>query len=81
MQRGGAPLLVPFTICPFTELVKIKNLSIKKAPFGGLNCKLFVKKSEILTFGLQKRLHFAVLVKGLFLTGKKILSLLHLSQN
>ena len=34
-------------------------------------CKLFIKKSEILTFGLQKRSDFAVLVKGLFLTGKK----------
>jgi len=44
-------------------------------------CKSSVNKSEILTFGLQKRLDFAVLVKGLFLTGKKILSILHLSQN
>jgi len=34
-------------------------------------CKLFIKKSEILTSQLQKRLDFAVLVKGLFLTGKK----------
>ena len=33
-------------------------------------CKLSIKKSEILTFGLQKRSDFAVLVKGLFLTGK-----------
>ena len=30
---------------------------------------------------MQKRVDFAVLVKGLFLTGKKILSILHLSQN
>ena len=28
-------------------------------------CKSSVNKSEILTFGLQKRGHFAVLVKGL----------------
>ena len=34
-------------------------------------CKLSIKKSEILTSHMQKRLHFAVLVKGLFLTGKK----------
>jgi hypothetical protein len=33
-------------------------------------CKSSVNKSEILTFGLQKRSDFAVLVKGLFLTGK-----------
>ena len=33
--------------------------------------KLFVKKSELLTFHMQKSGHFAVLVKGLFLTGKK----------
>jgi len=44
-------------------------------------CKSSVNKSEILTSQLQKRLDFAVLVKGLFLTGKKILSILHLSQN
>jgi len=44
-------------------------------------CKFSVNKSEILTSQLQKRLDFTVLVKGLFLTGKKILSLLHLSQN
>jgi hypothetical protein len=34
-------------------------------------CKSSVNKSEILTSQLQKRLDFAVLVKGLFLTGKK----------
>ena len=34
-------------------------------------CKFSIKKSEILTFHMQKRLDFAVLVKGLFLTGKK----------
>ena len=38
-------------------------------------CKLSIKKSEILTFHMQKRLHFAVLVKGLFLTGKKFFSI------
>ena len=39
-------------------------------PNNPQSCKLFIKKSEILTFHMQKRLHFAVLVKGLFLTGK-----------
>ena len=34
-------------------------------------CKLSIKKSELLTFHMQKRFHFAVLVKGLFLAGKK----------
>ena len=40
-------------------------------PINPQSCKLFIKKSEILTFHMQKRLDFAVLVKGLFLTGKK----------
>ena len=43
------------------------------SPINPQSCKLSIKKSEILTFQLQKRLHFAVLVKGLFLAGKKIL--------
>ena len=37
-------------------------------------CKLSIKKSEILTFQLQKRVNLQGLVKGLFLTGKKNLS-------
>ena len=34
-------------------------------------CKLFIKKSEILTSHMQKRGDLQGLVKGLFLTGKK----------
>ena len=41
------------------------------SPKNPQSCKLFIKKSEILTFHMQKGLDFAVLVKGLFLTGKK----------
>ena len=35
-------------------------------------CKFSIKKSEILTFHMQKRGDLQGLVKGLFLTGKKI---------
>ena len=35
-------------------------------------CKLSIKKSELLTFHMQKRGDLQGLVKGLFLTGKKI---------
>ena len=35
-------------------------------------CKLFIKKSEILTSHMQKRGDLQGLVKGLFLTGKNL---------
>ena len=42
------------------------------SPINPQFCKFSIKKSEILTFGLQKRLHFAVLVKGLFSPAKNL---------
>ena len=44
---------------------------MRSSPSISPYCKFSIKKSEILTFHMQKRLDFAVLVKGLFLTGKK----------
>ena len=41
------------------------------SPKNPQSCKLFIKKSEILTFQLQKRVNLQGLVKGLFHTGKK----------
>ena len=40
-------------------------------------CKFSIKKSEILTFHMQKRGNLQGLVKGLFLTGKKIFPVGH----
>ena len=42
------------------------------SPKNPQSCKLFIKKSEILTFHMQKRLDFAVLVKGLFSPAKNL---------
>ena len=42
------------------------------SPSNPQSCKLFIKKSEILTFHMQKRLDFAVLVKGLFSPAKNL---------
>ena len=41
------------------------------SPKNPQSCKLSIKKSEILTFHMQKRGDLQGLVKGLFLTGKK----------
>ena len=41
-------------------------LFMRISPINPQSCKLSIKKSEILTFHMQKRLHFAVIVKGLF---------------
>ena len=49
-------------------------------PINPQSCKLFIKKSEILTSHMQKRGDFAVLVKGLFLTGKKSFSSVPLTE-
>ena len=40
-------------------------------------CKFSIKKSEILTFHMQKRGDLQGLVKGLFLTGKKFFPVGH----
>ena len=42
------------------------------SPINPQSCKLFIKKSEILTFHMQKRLDLQGLVKGLFLAGKNL---------
>ena len=44
---------------------------MRTSPINPQFCKFSIKKSEILTFQLQKRVNLQVLVKGLFLTGKK----------
>ena len=41
------------------------------SPINPQSCKLSIKKSEILTFHMQKRVNLQGLVKGLFHTGKK----------
>ena len=44
---------------------------MRTSPINPQFCKFSIKKSEILTFRMQKRGDLEVLVKGLFLTGKK----------
>ena len=45
-------------------------LFMRISPNNPQFCKFSIKKSEILTSHMQKRLHFAVLVKGLFSPAK-----------
>ena len=48
----------------------ISPILMQNQPIFLQYCKFSIKKSEILTFHMQKRLHFAVLVKGLFSPAK-----------
>jgi hypothetical protein len=48
---------------------------MRTSPINPQFCKFSIKKSEILTFQLQKRVNLQVLVKGLFHTGKKFFSI------
>ena len=67
------PLQIPiyFQFSPRSRPAAPPRTAALKRPYSTifyrkkpLICKLFVKKSEILTFQLQKRVDFAVLVKG-----------------
>ena len=50
---------------------------MRSSPSISPYCKFSIKKSEILTFQLQKRGDLQGLVKGLFLTGKKFFPVGH----
>uniref|UniRef100_UPI004024C08C hypothetical protein n=1 Tax=Angelakisella sp. TaxID=1935177 RepID=UPI004024C08C len=52
-------------------------LFMRSSPSISPYCKFSIKKSEILTFHMQKRGNLQGLVKGLFLTGKKIFPVGH----
>ena len=56
----------------FPAIIALINpYSMRISPNISPYCKLSIKKSEILTFHMQKRGDLQGLVKGLFLTGKK----------